>query len=147
MKQLKKEVVKIVNKEEPSNEPKAGISKFKSIKYFEPIPITATLDQKTFLNESDTERIKKKMKFKKILPTKKKMTHFDINKIFPRKTDITSSSIFSSSVDNLNVSANTFELSDHSKSSPGLSVEAETCNEAAKTAKIVVFGSFINVSF
>ena len=146
MKQLKKEVVKIVNKEEPSNEPKAGISKFKSIKYFEPIPITATLDKKIFLIESDTESFKKKMKFKKIFPTKKKMTPLN-NKIFPQITDISSSTSFSSSVDNLNVSANTFELSEHSKSSPGLSVEAETCNEAAKTAKIVVFGSFINVSF
>ena len=147
MKQLKKEVVNIEKKEEPSNEPEVGFSKLKTVKHFEKISITATLDQKTSLNESETESFEKKIKFEKIFPTKKKMTTLDNNNIFTSTKDISSSSSFSNSVESLNASANTFEFSEQSKENSGLSIEANTCNEASKTAKIVVFGSFINVSF
>ena len=147
LKQLKKKEVNIENKEDPSNEPQVGFSKIKTVKHFEKVSITETLDPKTSLSESDTESFVKKIKFKKIFQTKKKMTPLDSSNIFTSTKDISSSSSFSNSVESLNAPANTFELLEQSEENSGLSIEADTCNEAEKAAKIVVFGSFINVSF
>ena len=147
LKQLKKKEVNIENKEEPSNQPQIGFSKIKTAKHFEKVSITETLDPKTSLSESDNESLEKKIKFKKIFQTKKKITPLDSNNIFTSTKDISLSSSFSNSVESLNASANAFEFSEQSKDNSGLSIEADTCNEASKTAKIVVFGSFINVSF
>ena len=147
LKKLKKEVVVIENNEEPPNEPKIVVSKTKTVKDFEQVSITATLDPKTWSNKSDTESFEKQKTLKKIFPTNKKTAPPGNRKSFPPIRIISSSSSFSSSVESLNVSAKTSGLSEQSKASSGLSTEAETCNEAAKTEKIVVFGNFINVSF